>query len=43
MKKNIITTTLAAAMVTTTILTKGISAQAAEASAAQTQTTKIVL
>ena len=45
MKKNIITTTLAAAMVATTILTTGISAQAAEAPAAQTQTqpTKIVL
>ena len=40
MKKNIITTTLAAAMVATTILTTGISAQAAEASAAQTQVAK---
>ena len=37
MKKNIITTTLAAAMVATTILTTGISAHAAEAPAAQTQ------
>ena len=40
MKKNIITTTLAAAMVATTILTTGISAQAAEAPAAQTQVVK---
>jgi len=40
MKKNIITTALAAAMVATTILTTGISAHAAEAPAAQTQVVK---
>ena len=40
MKKNIIKTFFATAMVATTILTTGISAQAAEVTEAQTQTTK---